>query len=65
MNANLFVLGVIGECVGKAYMESKGRRRYIVAERTCGPDSEAEDNDSGVLEEAMVLDRTEGRCRLS
>jgi hypothetical protein len=46
-------------------MESKGRRRYIVAERTYGPDSEAEDNDDGVLEEAMVLDRTEDRCRLS
>ena len=35
--ANLFALGVIGEYVGKAYMEAKGRPRYIVAERTGEP----------------------------
>ena len=38
--ANLFALGVIGEYVGKAYMEAKGRPRYIVAERTHGPEGE-------------------------
>ena len=33
----LVCLGVIGEYVGKTYLEAKGRPRYIVAERTGGP----------------------------
>lgn len=30
----IFALGVVGEYVGKAYMESKHRPRYIISERT-------------------------------
>lgn len=32
--ANLLALGVIGEYVGKTYLETKGRPRYIISERT-------------------------------
>ena len=30
----LIAIGVIGEYVGKIYLETKGRPRYIIAERT-------------------------------
>lgn len=30
----LLSLGVIGEYIGKIYMETKGRPRYIISERT-------------------------------
>lgn len=30
-------IGVIGEYVGRTYLEAKGRPRYIIAERTYGP----------------------------
>ena len=32
--ATLMALGIIGEYVGKTYMESKGRPRYVISERT-------------------------------
>ena len=31
----LLSLGVIGEYIGKIYMETKARPRYIISERTC------------------------------
>lgn len=36
----LLSLGVIGEYVGKTYMESKHRPRYIISEKTYGPKDE-------------------------
>jgi len=30
----MFSLGVIGEYIGKIYMETKARPRYIISERT-------------------------------
>ena len=32
----LLCLGIIGEYVGKTYLETKGRPRYIISERTPG-----------------------------
>lgn len=34
--AQLFSLGVIGEYIGKLYMEAKGRPRFIISEKTDG-----------------------------
>ena len=31
----LLALGVIGEYIGKIYLETKARPRYIISERTC------------------------------
>lgn len=33
----LLSLGIIGQYVGKTYMESKYRPRYIISEKTYGP----------------------------
>ena len=33
----LLCLGVIGEYIGKIYMETKARPRYIISERTWAP----------------------------
>ena len=33
----LVCLGVIGEYIGKIYMETKARPRYIISERTWAP----------------------------
>lgn len=41
--AILMALGVIGEYIGKAYIESKRRPRYIISERTSDPDEEEEE----------------------
>ncbi len=35
----LLSLGVIGEYIGKIYLETKGRPRYIISERTYGEDA--------------------------
>ncbi|MBO7514901.1 MAG: glycosyltransferase, partial [Lachnospiraceae bacterium] len=40
--AILMALGVIGEYIGKAYIESKRRPRYIISERTYDSDEEEE-----------------------
>ena len=34
-------MGIIGEYIGKIYMETKARPRYIIAERTPGLEQEA------------------------
>lgn len=40
----LIALGVIGEYIGKIYMETKARPRYIIAERTWECNDNVEDN---------------------
>jgi len=39
----LISLGVIGEYIGKMYLETKARPRYIISERTFNPESGMED----------------------
>ena len=41
--AILTALGIIGEYVGKTYMETKGRPRYIISERTYVRDNDGEE----------------------
>ena len=36
----LLAIGVVGEYIGKIYMEVKGRPRYIISERTWEEDEE-------------------------
>ena len=36
----LISLGIIGEYIGKMYMEAKARPRYIISERTYDSDNE-------------------------
>ena len=40
----LICMGVIGEYIGKIYMETKHRPRYIISERTYKEDDEADEN---------------------
>ncbi len=39
----LLCLGVIGEYIGKIYLETKRRPRYIISDRTPAPESDAEE----------------------
>ncbi len=41
----LLCLGVIGEYIGKIYLETKGRPRYIISERTTEKETIEEDSD--------------------
>lgn len=40
----LISLGVIGEYIGKIYLETKHRPRYIIGDRTCSADEEKKDD---------------------
>ena len=39
----LISLGVIGEYIGKMYMETKARPRFIISERTYDPEKKEND----------------------
>ena len=41
----LLCLGVIGEYIGKIYLETKGRPRYIISERTYQAEWNGMEND--------------------
>lgn len=44
MGVLLLSLGVIGEYIGKIYLETKRRPRYIIAEKTAKKTDESEDS---------------------
>ena len=50
----MICLGVLGEYIGKIYMEVKARPRYIISERTWEKDEKAEKKEMFKIERKIV-----------